>query len=121
MDKYSKLEHDLITTDNTHIVIDNDSIQFNAPHDYEILQNDNNNMLCKVHFQQGGVKEAGLNGIFMEDLIAICINRLENFQNSDFRCRENAVAITKLEESLMWLRKRTLNKQKRNVQGKYIK
>ena len=121
MDKYSKLEHDLITTDNTHIAIDNDSFAFNAPHDYEILSVNTNKELCKIHFQQGGVKESGRNGIFMEDLIAICINRLENFQNSDFRCRENAVAITKLEESLMWLRKRTLNRQKRNVQGKYEK
>ena len=53
----------------------------------------------------------------MDDLIAICINRLENFQNSEYKCRENAVAITKLEESLMWLRKRTLNRNKRNVLG----
>lgn len=114
----NKLEHDLITTDNTYI--EHDDINFNAPHNY-IVKSNNGNELTKIHFQEGTVKEVGLNGIFIEDLIAICINRLENFQNSDFRCRENAVAITKLEESLMWLRKRTLNRQKRNVQGTYVK
>jgi hypothetical protein len=112
------IKSDLITTDNTFIEHDNNT--FNSPHNY-IIRGIEGDILCGVHFQEGAIKETGLNGIFMEDLIAICINRLENFQNSDFRCRENACAITKLEESLMWLRKRTNNRQKRGVQGTYVK
>lgn len=108
------LEQDLITNDYT--FIEHDKNTFKAPHNY-IIRCVEGNILCGVHFQEGMVKEKGLNGIFMEDLIAICINRLENFQTSEFKCRENAVTITKLEESLMWLRKRTLNRQKRGVQG----
>ena len=118
---YKEIDNDLITKDFTHININEDSIEYNAPHHYEILRVPDNQVLAGILFQKGPVKEAGVNGIFMEDLIAICIDRLESFQKSNFSCRENAVAITKLEESLMWLRKRTLNRQKRNVEGKYEK
>ncbi|MFT9371937.1 hypothetical protein [Paenibacillus polymyxa] len=52
-----------------------------------------------------------------EDLIAMVIARLEGFQNSEFRNRYNAVAITKLEEALLWLRKRTLEREARGVEG----
>jgi hypothetical protein len=110
------LTHDLITTDNT--FIEHDKNTFNSPHNY-IIRGIEGNLLCGIHFQEGPVKEKGLNGIFMEDLIAICINRIDEFQRSEFMCRENEKARTKLEESLMWLRKRTLNRQKRGIQGTY--
>ena len=50
-----------------------------------------------------------------EDLIAMVIDRLQSFQESEYKCRENAVAITKLEEALMWLRKRTQDREDRGV------
>jgi hypothetical protein len=34
-----------------------------------------------------------------------------------FRCRENSLAITKLEEALMWLEKRTADREARKVEG----
>jgi hypothetical protein len=74
-------------------------------------------LLARVDFQEGPIKEAGVNGVMNEDLIAMVICRLEGFQNSPFRCRENAVAITKLEEALMWLRKRTNDREARGVEG----
>lgn len=111
-----KLEHDLITNDNTFIEYYEESIKYNAPHDYEIKSNDGN-VLCKIHFQTGPVKEKTLNGIFNEDLIAIVINRLEAFQTSEFKCNENAEAIKKLEESLMWLRKRTNRRKAKGIIG----
>jgi len=37
-----------------------------------------------------------------------------------FPCRENAIVITKLQESLMWLEKRTADRKKRNAEGKHI-
>jgi hypothetical protein len=121
MANYKKLDTDLISEENTHIVIDEESFSNNSYHNYEILKCNNNKLLCEIHFQEGPINEVGCNGIFIEDLINICINRLENFQKSDFSCHENAVAITKLEESLMWLRKRTNNRIKRGVQGYYKK
>lgn len=48
------------------------------------------------------------------------IRRLEGFQNSEFKCRENELAITKLEEALMWLRKRAQDREARNVEGTSI-
>ena len=74
-------------------------------------------VLCDIHFQEGPIKECGVNGVCNEDLINMVIDRLEHFQDSEFRCRENAVAITKLEEALLWLRKRTMGREQRGVEG----
>ena len=74
-----------------------------------------------VKFQKGPVKENGVNGCFQEDLIVIAIDRLRSFQAGDFACRENALALTKLEECLMWLQKRTENRLSRGVEGTNIK
>jgi hypothetical protein len=102
-----------------HTFIGKDTIKFNAPHNYTIkgMNIDADIILGHIHFQEGPVKEHGVNGIFHEDLINIVIDRLEHFQKSKFSCRENAVAITKLEEALMWLRKRTDDRKMRGVQG----
>lgn len=74
-------------------------------------------VLCDIHFQEGPIKECGVNGVCNEDLIDMVIDRLEHFQNSEFRCRENALAITALEEALLWLRKRTMGREQRGVEG----
>lgn len=74
-----------------------------------------------MHFQEGPIKENGVNGVCNEDLIAMVICRLEHFQKSEYSCRENAVAITKLEEALLWLRKRTMGREQRGVEGTSIK
>jgi len=70
-----------------------------------------------VLFQNGPIKEFGVNGITQEALLAILIHRLECFQAGPFRCRENAIALTHLEEALMWLQRRTVARIKRNVEG----
>lgn len=118
---YKKIETALTTTENTHLQYTEESIKFNAPHNYCILACNTNEELCNIHFQEGAVNEVGVNGIFIPDLINICINRLDNFQKSDFSCRENDLAITKLQESLMWLRHRQNDRKLRGVQGYYKK
>ena len=70
-----------------------------------------------IKFQEGPIKEAGVNGVMNEDLIAIVIDRMQGFQSGQYKCRENAVALTKLEEALMWLRKRTQDREDRGVEG----
>lgn len=57
------------------------------------------------------------NGAFIETVISACVQRLEYFQNSKFKCRENALAITKLEEALHWLNWRTQGRELRKVEG----
>jgi hypothetical protein len=55
-------------------------------------------------------------GTTNEDVLRVLIDRMQFLQNK-FPCRENALVITKLEESLMWLEKRTADRQARNVEG----
>lgn len=70
-----------------------------------------------IHFHCGPGGEDGYNGISNEALLAILIDRLEGFQRGQFRCRENAIALTKLEEAMMWLGQRTLDRVIRGVEG----
>jgi hypothetical protein len=60
------------------------------------------------------------NGAFVEDVIAAVIGRLYFYQDSSFKCRENAIAITKLEEALLWLEERTRQRRQRGVEGTHI-
>lgn len=57
------------------------------------------------------------NGAFVEGVIAAALDRLQYYQASKFRCRENALAITKLEEALHWLDHRTRDREARSVEG----
>lgn len=59
-------------------------------------------------------------GTTNEELIEVLIDRMQFLQNK-IPCRENAIVLTKLEESLMWLNKRTQDRIKRNVENKHIK
>lgn len=76
---------------------------------------------CTIRFQKGPIQEAGVNGISGEALLAVQIDRLRCFQAGPFACRENAVALTKLEEALMWLQKRTRDRMARGVEGTSVK
>ena len=70
-----------------------------------------------IRFQNGPVLECGVNGVTDEALLAIQIDRLRSFQSGKFACRENAIALTHLEEAMMWLNKRTENRLARGVEG----
>lgn len=70
-----------------------------------------------VSFQQGPVAENGINGITNEALLAIVIDRLEGAQEGPYKSRYNALAITKIEEAVLWLSRRTLDRQARGVEG----
>lgn len=83
----------------------------------EDYNNSPQNILAAINFQKGPIKENGVNGVCNEDLIAMVITRLQGFQNSEFSSRDNAMAITKLEEALLWLRKRTMGREARGVEG----
>lgn len=50
-------------------------------------------------------------------LIAILLDRYEGFQSGPYRCRENALVITKLEEALHWMQHRTNERARRGVLG----
>lgn len=74
--------------------------------------------ICSVVFQKGGLAEGPLNGISDEALMTVLADRLRSFQAGPYSCRENAVALTHLETALLWLGKRTLDRERRGVEGK---
>ena len=57
------------------------------------------------------------NGAFVETVIDIARDRIQFYQDSKFSCKENAMAITKLEEALFWLNSRTSRRESQNVEG----
>lgn len=117
----NKIKHDLLTNKYTDVYHEED-YKFNAPHHYSVSTSEEpSEIIQTVSFQEGPIKENGVNGVNNEDLIAMVINRLEHFNRSEFSCRENAMAITKLEESLLWLRKRTMGRETRGVEGTHVK
>ncbi len=66
--------------------------------------------------QSGPIKEYGVNGCQIDDVIAWAKGKIEGF-NTAFPCRENSLVITKLDEALLWLYKRKADREKRNVEG----
>lgn len=70
-----------------------------------------------VLFQCGPINERGRNGLTNEQLLEMVADRLGDFQKTEFACRENAIALTKIEEALMWLNQRTYARTMRGVEG----
>jgi len=97
----------------------------NACHVYELLgpagEDGEMVVLAGIGFQNGPVLENGVNGISNEALLAVVEHRLQGFQSGDFACRENAVALTKLQECMMWLHKRTRDRMARGVEDTHEK
>ena len=87
--------------------------------------------VCSVlEFQNGPIASpADMNGASGEAYLAILIDRMRGFQFArdeagnftkapgQYACRENAIALTHLEEALMWLQKRTRDRMARGVEG----
>lgn len=109
-----ELQYGLLSTKYTR-VFHEEEVKFNAPHHFEVRSEQV--VVGKIDFQEGPIKENGVNGVCNEDLIAMVIARLNGFQNSEYRSRDNACAITNLEEALLWLKKRTIERENRGVEG----
>ena len=73
-----------------------------------------------ILFQNGAIDEVGVNGITQEVLLEIVADRLRSFQAGQFACRENALALTAIEEAQHWLQQRTLARMRRGVEGKTV-
>jgi hypothetical protein len=71
-----------------------------------------------LQFQNGARKlPDSLHGILDTDLLEIVRHRIQAFQNGDFATRENAIALTHIEEALLWMNKRVEDRIERNVLG----
>lgn len=75
-----------------------------------------------LQFQEGARKDPkAIHGILDADLLEIVRDRLRGFQSGEFATRENACALTHIEEALMWMNKRVEDRIERNVLGTYQK
>lgn len=77
-----------------------------------------------IEWQNGplgrGLDRKEPNGAFVEGVLQAAIGRLQFYQTASkgkFACRENAIALTHLETALLWLEKRTADREAREVEG----
>jgi len=109
----------------TKVVVMDEPGDGGANHEYYISRIDDEKVPVGefgfIKFQKGPLRETTLNGGFIEDLLAIVIDRLESFQSGEFACKENAIVLRKMHEGVHWLNHRTKDRIDRNVEGKLIK
>ena len=121
------------------IFVLDDPGQGGANHSYQISvpyapgATDEEHETVEINFQNGSVQEVGVNGISNESLLSVLIDRMCGFQfarNADgeycvtapgkFACIENAIALTHMQEAMMWLQKRTRARMARGVEGENV-
>lgn len=85
-------------------------------HRYRLSGNQVLQFLKKERDPTTGAFELTRNGTTNEELIEVLLDRLRTI-NAQVPCRENSLAITKLEEAAHWLEARTRNRQARGVEG----
>ena len=75
-------------------------------------------IIGEIRFQYGprAVTESK-HGIIDTDLLEIVRDRLKSFQANEFATWENAIALTHIEEALMWMNRRVEDRIERNVLG----
>lgn len=75
-----------------------------------------------IQFQNGARKdESAIHGVLDTDLLEIVRDRITGFQSGPYSSRENACALTHIEEALMWMNRRVEDRIERNVLGTYKK
>lgn len=72
----------------------------------------------RIPFQKGPrLDESSVLGVLDVDLLEIVRHRLQCFQAGEFATRENAIALTHVEEALLWMNKRVEDRAERGVLG----
>lgn len=82
--------------------------------DFITVNHDTNEITFRI--QNGPIAENGLNGCQVDNLIIIARQIITKL-NERFKCRENDLAVTKLQEAEMWLRERKRERTARGVEG----
>ena len=72
-----------------------------------------------IVWQEGNVPDNGVNGATIEEVLLVSRDRIAEL-NAKFPCRENSLAITKIEEAVHWLYARTAERTARGVEGKEV-
>jgi len=66
--------------------------------------------------QEGPIKEVGVNGCQIDDVIQT-VRDMIAVASRKFPCLENYMCLGKLDEAMLWLYKRKLDREKRGVEG----
>ncbi len=74
-----------------------------------------------VLFQNGPIKEVGVNGVTHEALLAILIDRMRSFQLGPYACDANKMALYHMHAALENLQYRTRARIARGVEGTHEK
>ena len=93
-----------------------DNWEYGAPHEFVVLS-EYNDILADIHFQKGPIKEVGRNGISEEDLLLIVALRLQEFQKTDYACKENEKALESIISALEALYERRHRREEHGVEG----
>lgn len=89
-----------------------------ASHKYRIAPNSEEYPSQDISFQHGPRRlPDSVHGVLDTDLLEIVRDRLKGFQSGEYSCRENACALTHIEEALMWMNKRVEDRIERGVLG----
>lgn len=106
-----------------HIFVDTDNnLDGSMPNDYCLTEayTEIQDLFGRIQFQNGPIKETGINGCQIDDVLQIIIDRMRYFQCGKFSCRENKVALQYLELAAQQLSLRTENRKARGVEGQNI-
>lgn len=90
-------------------------------HGHTVWTNGNNSeyVVADIQLQCGPRKEDNsIHGVIDTDLLEIVRDRLKSFQAGPFSSRENACALTHIEEALMWMNRRVEDRIERDVLGR---
>lgn len=90
-------------------------VEWNHPPGNFIELNDAHNAIT-FKIQDGPIKKKGVNGCQVDQLIETAKMMLEGL-NKKVPARETSLAVTRLEEALMWLDKRRQDRTARGVEG----
>ena len=109
------------TSEYTEVQVLDEKGQGNVNHKYRIVganpPEGETPVLGIVDFQNGPIKEFGVNGVSNEDLLAIVVDRLRGFQSGDYTCDANQHALAHAENALTALFERTKEREARGVEG----
>ena len=76
-----------------------------------------NPVYIDIKFQAGPIREVGVNGCSIEDVIDVLVVRLAGFQRGPFKCEENEAALFSLREAKARLMLRTARRSDQGVEG----
>lgn len=87
--------------------------------EYAVLTKSGREVL-RFKFHEGplaGASAGDVNGVMLENLLAIVIDRLEMHQRSKYHCPENQEALEACRNAVGFLKARTAAREARNVEG----